>query len=138
MVNQFKYYFCNLFCGWMQNFIKKLSVFSIAIGAILFLWNETASEKFFIPDIWFAFLFFIAATLVVHAQMVQAGKKRPGLFIRNFMALTVIKFFVYLIIIVAYCLLKPANAVAFSAGFLLLYFFFSAFEVMALRKHFNA
>ena len=121
----------------MQEFIKKLSIFSVATGIIIFLWNKTADEKLFVQDIWFAFAFFIAATGVVHLRMVKAGKERSGLLVRNFMAVTVIKFFVYLLIIVAYCLLKPASAVNFATGFLLLYFLFSAFEVSALRKHFK-
>jgi predicted transporter len=121
----------------MQNFIKKLLLFSFGISCIIFCWDYFAPEKFYLEDIWFAFVFFIAATTFVHVRILAAEKKRPGLFIRNFMMLTVIKFFVYLIIIVAYCLLKPSSAVAFSSGFLILYFLFSAFEVTALRKHFN-
>ncbi len=121
----------------MQGFIKKLFLFSIAIGILVFLWNKNTNEKFYVQDIWFAFAFFIISTLLVHLRMLEAGKKRSGLFVRNFMAVTVIKFFVYLLIIIAYCLLKPAGAVNFSAAFLLLYFLFSAFEVSALRKHFK-
>ena len=131
------YYFRNLFSKHMQAFIKKLSIFSITIAIMVFLWNHIASEKFYVRDIWFAYSFFIAATLLVHMRMIEAGKKRPGLFVRNFMAVTVIKFFVYLVIIIAYCLLKPAGAANFSAAFLLLYFLFSAFEVAALRTHFK-
>ncbi|MFI5164248.1 MAG: hypothetical protein ACHQHP_03260 [Bacteroidia bacterium] len=88
-------------------------------------------------DIWVAFVFFITATFLVHIRMIEAGKKRPGVLVRNFMVVTVIKFFVYLLILVAYCLLHPENAVRFTSAFLLLYFLFSAFEVAALLKHFK-
>lgn len=121
----------------MRNFLIKLSLFSITVAVIVFCWNHFAPEKFYVEDIWLVFGFFILATSAVHYWMVSAAKKKPGQFVNNFMAVTGIKLFLFMIILLVYCLLNRTNAIPFAIGFLVLYFLFSAFEVTALIRNFR-
>ena len=121
----------------MKPFLLKLFLFSLFIAIAMFCWNHFASEKFYVKDIWFVFGFFILATSAVHYRMIVAEKKKPAQFINSYMAVTGIKLFLFLLIILVYCLLNRTNAINFAIGFFVLYFLFSAFEVIALMRHFR-
>lgn len=55
----------------------------------------------------------------------------------NFMTITGLRLFGYLIIILIYAVLKREAALGFTLLFLLMYFLFSAFEVMTLLRLFK-
>lgn len=122
----------------MNGFIKKISLFSFLLAALLFLWNNRADRKAYVEDLWIAYLLILSVTILTHYLLTKAGEKNPAHFIRSYMALTGVKLFLYLIVIVIYCLVKPATAMNFSIAFLAIYFLFSSFEVIALLKHFKS
>lgn len=55
----------------------------------------------------------------------------------NFMAVTGLRLLGYLLIILIYAVLKREAALGFTLLFLLMYFLFSAFEVMTLLRLFR-
>ncbi len=55
----------------------------------------------------------------------------------NYMTLAGLRLFGYLIIILIYAVLKREAALGFTLLFLLMYFLFSAFEVISLLKLFK-
>lgn len=55
----------------------------------------------------------------------------------NYMAVSGLRLFGYLIIILIYAVLKREAALGFTLLFLLMYFLFSAFEVMTLLRLFK-
>lgn len=122
----------------MTDFIKKISLFSFLLAGLIFFWNNNADHKTYVEGIWIAYFFILSVTILTHYLLTKAGQKNPAHFIRSYIGMTGAKLFLYLIVIVIYCLVKPAAAMNFSIAFLAIYFLFSFFEVAALLKHFKS
>lgn len=120
-----------------RSFFIQLSLFSIATMGILLLWQKYASLRFQTDLGWFLWAFFIVVTALIHVVLVKADSQSPRKFVTYFMALTGVKLFGYLIIILIYALLKGKEALGFVILFLVLYFLYSVFEVVTLLKHFK-
>ncbi len=121
----------------LKTFFIQLSLFSIAALGVMFLWRQFGSIRFQTHLDWLIVLFFIVATLLTHIVLVKASEQSPRKFIMDFMTLTAVRLFGYLIIVLIYALLKREAALGFTVLFLLMYFLFSAFEVIALLKMFK-
>lgn len=102
---------------------------------VLLLWQQYAAERFQSHLAWFIWGFFIAVTAIIHVVLMKAADESPKKLIVWFMAITGIKLFTYLIIILIYGLLNGADALGFVILFLVFYFLYSAFEVVALLRH---
>lgn len=120
-----------------KSFFLQLSVFSLFTLAILFLWNQYASTRFQSNLTWGIWAFFILTTALIHTFLVGTSEKEPKKFVVNFMLVTAVKLFGYLIIILVYALLKREAAMGFTVFFLTMYLLYSGFEVFALLKHFR-
>ncbi len=120
-----------------NSFFVKLFLFSIGTAGLLLLWQQYASPRFQTDIGWIVWLFFIFVTSLIHIILVKAAESSPRKFLTYFMALTGVKLFGYLIIILIYALLKREAALGFVMLFLVLYFLYSAFEVITLLKHFK-
>ncbi|MBL7883752.1 MAG: hypothetical protein JNL69_06760 [Bacteroidia bacterium] len=118
-------------------FFKQLSIFSIFTLGILLLWNQFASERFQSNLTWLIWLFFIATTTLIHLFLVKSTEKDPKKFVVNFMLVTAIKLFGYLILILIYALIKREAALGFTVFFLAMYLLYSGFEVFTLLRHFR-
>jgi hypothetical protein len=66
--------------------------------------------------------------------LLKAASESPKKFIMSFMTLSGVRLFGYLIVILIYALLKREAALGFTLLFLVMYFLFTAFEVIALLK----
>lgn len=121
----------------LRSFFIQLSLFSILTLGVLLCWQNVVSARFQTDLMWFIWLFFILSTAFIHVVLVKAAERNSKNFVMYFMAITGLKLFVYLIIIIAYALLKRETALGFSFCFLLMYFFYSIFEVITLIKHFK-
>lgn len=121
----------------LKPFFVKLSLFSILTLGVLLLWQQFASTRFQTDLLWFTWLFFIVSTALIHIILVKAAERNPKDFIMYFMAITGLKFVAYLIIIIIYGFLKRETVLGFSLCFLIMYFFYSVFEVATLIKHFK-
>ncbi len=120
-----------------KSFFLQLSIFSLFTLAILFLWNQYASARFQSNLTWGIWAFFILTTALIHTFLVGTSEKEPKKFVVNFMLVTAVKLFGYLIIILVYALLKREAAMGFTVFFLTMYLLYSGFEVFALLKHFR-
>jgi len=78
--------------------------------------------------------FFALVSFCVYYILLKSTRQRFATFSRNFMLATSIKLILYLIILVAYALLMPKDAVNFITGFFVLYIAFSAFELVWLLR----
>jgi len=120
-----------------KSFFVQISIFSIFTLGILLLWNQYASERFQSSLTWFIWLFFIATTTLIHLFLVKSTEKEPKKFVINFMLVTAIKLFGYLILILVYALIKREEALGFTVFFLSMYLLYSGFEVYTLLRHFR-
>lgn len=119
----------------MKRFYFQFTLFVFVLGTLVTGWNYVAPEAYKLIDIWIAFVVLILATLGVHFYLVKAQKKSASKFMNAFLGATVMKLFLYLILILVYALVKRESAFNFSLGFLSLYLFFSSFEVFSLLRH---
>lgn len=121
----------------LRSFYIQLSFFSVFAFSVLCIWQQYASARFQSNLDWAIVLFFIVASAFIHTLLVRSAEKSPQKFIMNFMILTGLRLFGYLIIILIYAVLKREAALGFTLLFLLMYFLFSAFEVMTLLRLFK-
>jgi hypothetical protein len=120
-----------------RSFSIRLFIFSIFTLGLLFLWQQFVSDRFR-NTLWLPlWLFFILSTALIHYSLLKTSEKDPKRFVGAFMGFTAIKLFGYLILIVAYALVKREAALGFTLQFLVLYLLYSAFEVVMLLKHFK-
>lgn len=82
-------------------------------------------------------VFFVASTAFIHYVLLTVSEKDPKRFVGYYLGITAIKLFGYLTIITAYALIKKEAALGFALWFLVLYLFYSGFEVVMLLKHFK-
>jgi heme/copper-type cytochrome/quinol oxidase subunit 4 len=78
-------------------------------------------------------LFSVSVT-VVHLFLLRSSKGSPQGFIRTFMALTVVKFFVYLTALAVFMMFTNENKRVIAVEFLLYYAIFTVYEVGMLYK----
>jgi hypothetical protein len=121
----------------LKSFFTQLVIFSLITLGIVFLWNQYASARFQTPLTWFIWTFFIVTTTLIHLFLVKSTEKEPKKFVVNFMLVTAIKLFGYLILILAYALIKREAALGFTVFFLAMYLLYSGFEVFTLLRHFR-
>lgn len=121
----------------MKSFLIKLFIFSLSIAVILFITIQMLPDEYKRVEYWFVLLFFIFSTAIIQNIFLKAEKQSPATFIRAFMAVTGLKFFLYLLLIIVYLLLAKKGALPVVLCFLLMYLAFMTFEVVHLLKFFR-
>ncbi len=110
-------------------FLKKLLVFTIIVALVGFIFTILLPANYITPTLPFLYVFFFAATLVVHYILLKVSEKRTPGFINMFMLVTFGKLIFFLTIILIYALLNRDDAIPFIVAFFILYVFFTVFEV---------
>lgn len=118
----------------MQKFYLRLFLVSAITAALLFLWNSMGPQDFRSQLTWYALVFFILSTALIHYFLTQSAKQSPQVFVRSFMAVTTIKLLAYLLFIVVFLMNRPPGGKVFVLHFLFLYFVFTSFETYQLFK----
>lgn len=121
----------------MNNYLKTLFPFTALIALVVFVWNRLAPPEYVFAKAWFLLALFLVATALLHYGAIVSGNKGGQQFIRYFLAATVLKLFVFLLIIIVYVMMKPPDAIHFAVCFLVLYLVFTVFETLSLLKHFK-
>ncbi len=121
----------------MAVFFRNLILFTLAIGAGIFAWNNFMQPEYVFQKAWFILALYFVITAILHWGAIQSGTKGGQQFIRYFLAATMLKLFLLLIIITLYVMSKPADAVHFAVCFLILYLFYTVFETVHLLEHFK-
>lgn len=123
----------------MKNFLINLTVVTAIAGAASYF----ASLKF--PQLDFSLatyvcIYFFLITAVSHYAIVQSARKKTdssAAFVTRYMLITVVKFFLSILILITYVLLFTAFAVPFIILFASCYLLFTAFEVASLYQFFR-
>jgi hypothetical protein len=114
-------------------FLKRLIIFSVmtalAAGIVMHFLPETA-----VTPAWpYLFLFFMVITAIIFYVMIRLTNKRPALFISGIMVITTVKILLFAVIIILYIVRYPTDKMPFVITFLILYLFYTVFEVMTLN-----
>ncbi|MEO5644774.1 MAG: hypothetical protein ABIQ40_03150 [Bacteroidia bacterium] len=118
-------------------YFLRYSIFLALIAAALYFWNESQPVQKVHPLSWGIFGFFAVLFFFLHLFLLNAEDKKPGVFVRRFMAVSTIRLFVLVMIMVIYSLLQPLYARSFLLHFLVFYFAFAIFEIASLYHHFK-
>ena len=118
-------------------FLRKLLIFTIIIALVGFAFTKILPANYITPTLPYLYVFFFAATLVVHYILLKVSEKKTPGFVNLFMLVTFGKLIFFLTIILIYALINRDDAVPFIAAFSILYFFFTAFEVTLSLLHFR-
>jgi hypothetical protein len=115
-------------------YLKKLALFTAivyALGAIVFAFF--LDEYFYLPFV-FIPIVFVAIIFTMHIILIKSAEKDLRKFTSRFMMVFGIKILVLLILIVAYVLAIPEQAVPFLITFLIHYLIFTGFETISIVR----
>ena len=118
----------------IKKFSFRILVFSAVIAGltVLFQW---LCPQYASPALPFIVLFFCIITLfTIYIVLRDERGKAHDRFISNYYLSRIIKIFSCLIFLIAYMLLNKPDAVRFGIAFLVIYFMYSIFEVVVLKK----
>jgi len=118
----------------IRKFAFQLIIFSAVMAAVgvLFQWILPQYASPAIPSI---LIFFFLITLFTLYVVLRTNHKVPGKkFIAGYMISRTIKMLSILIFLVLYFILNEEDRWSFAGAFLVIYFSYSIFEIVALKK----
>lgn len=118
----------------IKKFSFRIIVFSAVISAltVIFQWLCPAYAT---PALPFIVLFFFVITLTTIYIVLRNTTGTDGRkFVSSYMLSRIIKIFSCLIFLVLYLLLNKNDSLRFAIAFLVIYFLYSIFEVIVLKK----
>ena len=119
----------------IRKFSVRLIVFS-AIMAALSVIMQLALPQYSTPAMPFIVLFFFVITLfTLYIVLREDNGKNDRRFISGYLLSRIVKFFSVILFVILYLLFCPDNdRIHFVVAFLLIYFLYSIFEVVILKK----
>jgi hypothetical protein len=118
----------------MKAFLLKLLIFTAFCSCLLFCWNRFTPPLCHDSVSWCILFFFALVTGLVHAALLKASEGDAKAFVGKFMGLTGLKMLAYLGFLIIILLADRDNARVVALYFLVMYLFFTAFEVSSLYK----
>jgi hypothetical protein len=122
----------------MIRFLIRLLIYSAAVFTLFYFAQAHLPPRFAFPGFWQIQIFMIAVALVSHAGLERAGLKGNQYFVRQFMATTGLKLFLYMIVMVGFAVLNREMAVGFIVHFFMMYLLYSVFEIAFIYKRLSA
>ncbi|MFW6018987.1 MAG: hypothetical protein ACOCPM_00245 [Bacteroidales bacterium] len=118
----------------MKRFIKGLTLFALIIAGLAVIFKLVGPDNIVTPLLFPMIGFFYLLSLIIHLLLVNASKKKFKHFNNQYMISTVVKLLLFMVILIAYVLTNPGDAVNFLVTFLILYVLFTGFEVISIVK----
>ena len=122
----------------MIRFLVRLLIYSAAVFALFYFAEDQLPKRFAFHAYWKIQIFMIVVAWVSHAGLEKAGLKGNQHFIRQFMATTGLKLFLYMIVMVGYAVLNRETAVGFIVHFFLMYVLYTVFEITFIYKRLSS
>lgn len=115
------------------NYLKKLLILTFITGAFLAMAYAFLPYPIS-PVMPFLLAFFLGVSVLSFYLLLKKAGSNPGKFITGFLAHTVIRMAVYLVVILSYAFIYRQDAVNFIIGFFIYYMIFTFFEVSQFLK----
>ena len=116
------------------NFYKKSTLLSILLFVTGLVTFSFLIPEFYLPVFPFLLLFFYLLSLLLQFLLYKIAKMKISNFAARFMAITMMKMFLLLILALVYIFLNKEEAIAFIVVFFLLYVIFTILEVRDIMK----
>ena len=122
-----------------MRFALTFSVYSLIVHGIGYTLVHEWAPKFILELDYYilAVLFFFFMVLLAHRIITNTKSNNPQQFVRNFMAATSLKLFLYFGVLIVWVLLSRENAGAIIVSIVMIYFFNIVFDTIYLLKHFK-
>ncbi len=118
----------------MKRFLARTSTLFIILSVTGYLIYSQVIPQHFQVALPITLIFFFLATNLVHAYLLKIAEKDIPKFNAQFMGISFIKMFVYLIVGVAFAFFNRETAKIFLANFLFMYICFSVLEVYEITR----
>jgi len=118
-------------------FLKAIFIFSLVAAGIIYLLSFGRYGSGINSITWCILLYFLITTLVFHYGLLSASSGKPQKFVRYYMGATTLKLFLHVAVLLLYCLFNRNEAVHFIVTFLVIYLFYTVFEVVMAAKQFR-
>lgn len=118
----------------LKVFTRQLLILAAATGMVIIALFMLIPPKYISPALPYLLVFYTAATLISFYFIQKRIEATPSGFITAFMANSIIRLLLYLVIIVVYAFTHKYDAVNFIISFFILYLIFTTFEVYFFLK----
>lgn len=119
----------------LRLFTKQLLILATITGLVFIAVAMFLPPEFISPALPYLLVFFVAVTLISFYFIQKKLVSSPSGFVTAFMANSIIRLLLYLVVIVVYAFTYRYDAVNFIISFFILYVIFTSFEVaFFLRK----
>lgn len=115
-------------------FTKQLLIVATITGLAVIALMFTIPAHYISPALPYLLIFFTASTLISYYFVQKKMQASSSGFVTAFMANSIIRLLLYLMVIVAYAFTNKADAVNFIISFFVLYIIFTAFEAVFFLK----
>ncbi len=126
----------------IQIFKKKALLFCLVLAGISLVLFSTLLKDYYLKIFPVQFAVISLVTLLSHLRLMNSVRMNVMRFNTTFLAIMSIKLFLYIIFILVCLLIDRSRAIDFVITFLILYVFFTIFEVIEisnfLRKNTNS
>jgi hypothetical protein len=117
----------------MRKYLAAFSIVLAVVAALILLFYDKIPVELR-PTTWLILGYFTLVTVLFHQGIISATRARPEVFVRFYMASTVFKLLLHLIVIISYAILNHDNARFFIIIFMIMYFIFTIFEVYYVTR----
>jgi hypothetical protein len=118
----------------MKRFIIGIAIISVLLALTGWLVFSRFIPQYYLPVLPFMLLFFIVASIIIHAYQLQLAKKDFAKFTRSNMLVTFIRLVMYSAAAIIYIAADTKNAKVFVVCFVICYLIFTVFEITSLIK----
>lgn len=118
----------------MKKFLFKSSILTVVIFVIGLLLYQTILKPYFTVTLIFIPIFFFVFTNLMYLFLQKIASKSSAKFTSQYMAISFLKMFVYLLIVVVFIIANKSEAKIFAVNFLLMYVVYTIFEVSEFSK----
>jgi len=115
-----------------QHFILRLTILSLALGALVFILNWLLPSGIISPATPYLIILFYVITAIVHYVLLRITALNPRKFVGYFMLATSLKLMNYLIVVVVYVFYVKEGILSFILTFFILYIIYTIFEVATI------
>lgn len=123
----------------IPKYVFRLIVFSIVITAVVLVLQQVMPVQYVSPALPYIVLFFFVITLfTLYILLRDQAKKEAKKFVSSYMLSRIIKFMSCLIFLLVYFIVNKEDRWQFAISFIIIYFLFSGFEVIVMKKENDA
>ena len=121
----------------LLSFLLKLFLLTLLLGFVFYSVQEKIPTEYFFSGYAGLLVFFFGVTFLLHLGYEKNFKKGSKEFVRFYMLTSGLKLFGFLTILLVFGFIDREHVTTFAVNFLILYFIYTAFELIISFKKFG-